>query len=274
MIRALRGRWRAAAFAAALLVLAASASFAQLRGMYRRYALATPDSFDGGFQFCRVLYRTASNGDGGDWQVDFPRADSNLMTRMSELTKTPISRHPEGDPHHVIVRLTQPELFKCPFIMMTEVGNIFLDEAEALALRDYLLKGGFLWADDFWGEYAWAVWDSQFRKVLPTGPYPYIDLTIDHVLFRQFFTLPKFPQIPSIGAWRSTGGGTSERVDSRVPHARAILDDHGRIMVLITHNTDFGDSFEEEATDREYFLRFSVDGYAFGVNALIHAMTH
>jgi hypothetical protein len=273
MIRALRVTWRPAALAAALLVLAASASFAQ-RGPYRRYALATPESFDGGFQFCRVYYRTSSNGDGGDWQVDFPRADSNLMTRMSELTKTPISRTSDGEPNHVIIRLTQPELFKCPFIMMTEVGNTYIDEAEAQALRDYLLKGGFLWADDFWGEYAWAVWDSQFRKVLPTGPYPYTDLRIDHVLFRQFFTLPRFPQIPSIGAWRSTGGGTSERVDSRVPHARAILDDRGRIMVLMTHNTDFGDSFEEEATDREYFLRFSVDGYAFGVNALIHAMTH
>jgi hypothetical protein len=155
------------------------------------------------------------------------------------------------------------------------VGNTVLDEDEATALREYLLKGGFLWADDFWGEYAWNVWDSQFRKVLPTGPYPYHDLSIDHPIFRQFFTIPRFPQIPSIGAWRGTGGGTSERgFDSRVPHPRAVLDDHGRIMVLITHNTDFGDSFEEEATDREYVLRFSVDGYAFGVNALVYAMTH
>jgi hypothetical protein len=52
------------------------------------------------------------------------------------------------------------------------------------------------------------------------------------------------------------------------------MDERGRMMALITHNTDFGDSFEEEATDREYFIRFSVDGYAFGVNALIYAMTH
>lgn len=262
------------AIAACLLLLLASAASAQF-GRFRRYQFASAKSFDGAFQFCRVWYRTAANGDGGDWQVDFPRADSNLMTRLSELTKTSISRLPDGEPNHVIIRLTQPELFKCPFVMMTEVGNIFLDEDEAQALRAYLLKGGFLWADDFWGEFAWSVWDSQFRKVLPTGAYPYHDLPPDHPIFRQFFTIAKFPQIPSIGMWYNLRGGTSERgFDSRVPHARAVLDERGRIMALITHNTDFGDSFEEEATDRDYFLRFSVDGYAFGINALVYAMSH
>ena len=267
---------RTLAVVAAGLVLLTSSSAAQ-RGMFRRYALATPKDFDGAFQFCRVYFRQAANGDpqSGDWQVDFPRADSNLMTRLSELTKTPISRLPDGEPNHVIIRLNQPELFKCPFIMMTEVGSIFLDDQEAKALHDYLLKGGFLWADDFWGDYAWQVWDNQFRKVLPTGPYPYVDLPMDHPIFRQFFTMARFPQIPSIGAWRNTGGGTSERgYESRVPHARAVLDDHGRIMALMTHNTDFGDSFEEEATDRQYFLHFSVEGYAFGINALVYALSH
>jgi hypothetical protein len=264
---------RMALIAAGALILA-SASFAQRRGGFRQYAYATPASFDGAFNFCRVVFRGAANGDGGDWQVDFPRADSNLMTRLSELTKTPISRGADGEPNHLLIRLTQPELFRCPFIMMTEVGSTFLDEAESTALRDYLLKGGFLWADDFWGEYAWAVWDSQIRKVLPSGAYPYKDLPLEHPLFHQVFNVPRFPQIPSIGAWRGTGGGTSERFDSKVPHVRALTDDHDRIMVLITHNTDFGDSFEEEATDREYFLQFSVEGYAFGINALVHAMTH
>jgi hypothetical protein len=261
------------ALAICAVLVVTSVSSAQFR-RYRRFQLATPQSFDGAFQFCRVYFRGTINGDGGDWQVDYPRADSNLMTRLSELTKTPISRLPDGEPNHVIIRLTQPELFRCPFIMMTEVGNIYLDEAEVRALRDYLLKGGFLWADDFWGERAWALWDNEFRKVLPSGSYPYHDLEPEHQLFMQFYPIRRFPQIPSIGAWYGTGGGTSERPDSQVPHARAVLDEHGRIMVLITHNTDFGDSFEEEATDREYFLRFSVDGYAFGVNALLYALTH
>jgi hypothetical protein len=236
---------------------------------------ATPGDFDGSFQFCRVVYRTVRGGDGGDWSVDWPRADWNLSTRLSELTKTPVSVDKNtGEPNALMIRLSDPELFHCPFIMMTEVGNIYLDDLESRNLHDYLLKGGFLWADDFWGNYAWQIWESQIRKVLPSGPYPFVDLPLEHSIFHVLFTVPKIPQIPSIGFWASSGGRTSERSDSQVPHVRALVDERGRIMVLITHNTDFGDAFEEEATNHQYFLEFSVPGYAFGVNALVYSMTH
>ena len=154
------------------------------------------------------------------------------------------------------------------------MGNIFLTDEEAARLREYALKGGFLWADDFWGEYAWQIWESQIRKVLPSGPYPFVDLPIEHAIFSAVFTIDRFPQIPSIGMWGGPGGNTSARFDSKVPHARAILDERKRIMVLITHNTDFGDSFERESDDPRYFMEFSVPGYAFGINALIYSMTH
>ena len=62
--------------------------------------------------------------------------------------------------------------------------------------------------------------------------------------------------------------------DSAVAHARAVLDKHGNIMVLMTHNTDLGDSFEREADDPQYFYQMSVPGYAFGINALLYALTH
>ena len=66
--------------------------------------------------------------------------------------------------------------------------------------------------------------DSQFRKVLPTGALSISGTPIEHPIFREFFTVQRFPQIPSIGVWRGSGGGTSERgYDSRVPHARAVL---------------------------------------------------
>jgi hypothetical protein len=234
---------------------------------------AVTEDFDGSFQFCRVVFREIPGGDGGNWSVDWPRADENLSIRLSELTKTPVSMDERGDPKPLLVQLNDPVFFRCPFIMMTEVGNIYLDEVESKNLREYLQKGGFLWVDDFWGEYAWQIWESQIRKVLPTGPYPFVDLPLDHAIFRSVFTITRFPQIPSIGAW---GGryGTSERFDSKVPHARAILDERQRIMVLITHNTDFGDSFEREGDNHEYFIEFSVPGYAFGINALIYSMTH
>jgi hypothetical protein len=159
--------------------------------------------------------------------------------------------------------------------MMTEVGSIYLDAREATNLRNYLLKGGFLWADDFWGEYAWAIWEGQIRKALPSNAYPIIDLPLSHAFFHELLNVDHFPQIPSIGhrGWRR--GDTSERgAESATPHARAILDQRGRVMVFISHNTDFGDAYEREEDDPEYFRRFSVTAYAFGINVLVYAMTH
>jgi len=166
-------------------------------------------------------------------------------------------------------------LYQCPFIMMTEVGSASISEAEGAKLRDYLLKGGFLWADDFWGSYAWQWWEAQLRRVLPADQYPIVELPRDHPLFHSQFQVQRTPQIASINFWAGSGGNTSERgADSAEVHTRAILDDKGRIMVLSTHNTDLGDSFEREGDDPEYFRTMSVPGYSFGINVLVYAMTH
>ena len=236
--------------------------------------IATDKDFDGAFHFCRVLFRSDFRGDGGNWSVDYPRADINLSVRLSELTRTYVSMT-NGEPNPLLIRLTDDALFRCPFIMMTEVGSAFFDEKEAERLREYLLKGGFLWADDFWGSLAWEWWVGQFSKVLDPAEYPIIDLPNTHPLFSSQFVIQKVPQIASINYWAGSGGDTSERgADSRDAHARAILDKHGNIMVLMTHNTDLGDSFEREADDPQYFYQMSVPGYAFGVNALLYALTH
>jgi hypothetical protein len=276
-------RWRVAR-GVVLLVLVASAAAAQRGGPGRRGAgsnrpalrYATLDDFDGSFQFCRVVFRLAARGDGGDWSVDFPRADENLSIRLSELTKTSVGMDDDLVPKHLLVSLRDPTVVShCPYIMMTEVGSIYLDEIESATLREYLQKGGFLWADDFWGEYAWDIFESQMRKVLPAGAYPIVDLPIEHPIFHSHLTVTRFPQIPSIGFWNGPGGRTSERgLDSATPHARAILDAHGRVMVFITHNTDFGDAFEREGDSHAYFVEFSVPGYAVAVNVLLYAMTH
>ncbi|MGH9387838.1 MAG: DUF4159 domain-containing protein [Vicinamibacterales bacterium] len=263
-----------------ILTLAAAATWAEQRqgrgGIGRGYVqIAGPGSFDGAFQFCRVAFRGNRYGDGGGWAVDYPRADINLSIRLSELTHTRVSFDAARDPNHLVVRLTDEAMFQCPFIMMTEVGAAYFDDAEAAALRAYLLKGGFLWADDFWGEYAWDVWADQIGKVLPRAEYPIRDVPLDHPVFHSQFIVNKVPQIASMNFWAGSGGGTSERgADSAEAHARAIVDRHGRIMVFITHNTDLGDSYEREADNPEYFLRFSVDGYAMGINILLYAMTH
>ena len=237
--------------------------------------IATEEDFDGGFQFCRVVFQEGFGGDAGagSWRADWPRADINLSIRLSELTRTRVSTF-DGDPKNVVIRLSSPELFRCPFIMMTEVGAAELTAREVKGLRDYLLKGGFLWVDDYWGTEAWQWWESELRNVLPSQTYPIIDVTPGHPLYHAQFQVKNTPQIANIGFW-SRGGGNSERgSDSAVVHTRAIFDDHDRIMVLMTHNTDIGDSFEREGDDPTYFLENSVPGYAFGINTLLYAMTH
>jgi hypothetical protein len=247
---------------------------AQFGRSFQRVRLSSERDIDGSFQFCRVVF-SEGGGDGGDWSVDWPRADINLSIRLSELTKTYVGRAPSGDPNHLLTRLTDDLLFQCPFIMMTEVGNIFLRDEEAARLREYALKGGFLGADDFWGPEAWAYWEAEIRKAFPASEYDIVDLDSTHPLYSAQFQIKETPQIAAIGQWQRMGGGTSERgADSAEVHTRAILDSAGRMMVLITHNTDLGDSFEREADDPQYFYTMSVPGYAFGVNALVYALTH
>jgi hypothetical protein len=231
-----------------------------------------PD-YDGGFRFCRVWFRNGSAGDGDGWFVDYPRADENLSIRLMEVTRTRVTQDGEGNPYPVIVRLTDPSLFRCPFVMMSEPGGSYLSNDEAANLRAYLLKGGFLWVDDFWGERAWRNWENQISKALPPSEYPIFDLTVEHTMFRMLFPVQSLPQIPNVGLWRSERR-TSERIDSDELHVRGIQDRLGRVMVLMTHNTDFGDAYERESDDPSYFQHFSINGYAIGIDVLLYAMTH
>jgi len=266
-----------AGLVALVLAVRVDAQFRQRRGGFGNLgsgSVATDKDFDGAFHFCRVMFRSDFRGDGGNWSVDYPRADINLSIRLGELTRADVSMK-NGEPNPLLIRLTDDALFRCPFIMMTEVGSASIDDQEAERLREYLLKGGFLWADDFWGSYAWEWWVGQFSKVLNPAEYPIIDLPSNHPLFSSQFVIKKVPQIASINYWAGSGGDTSERgADSAEAHARAVLDKHGNIMVLMTHNTDLGDSFEREADDPQYFYQMSVPGYAFGINALLYALTH
>ena len=235
--------------------------------------LARPDSYDGRFHYCRPVYRPNPRGDGGSWLTDYPLADIDLSIRLSELTKTRVSFDSGGQPNHLIVQLTSDELWQCPVIITQEVGRLLFTNEDAARLRTYLLKGGFLWVDDFWGSYAWQIWEEEIRKVFPAREYPIFDVPRDHPLFHMMFDLEGVPQIPGIGTFLA--GRTSERgADSDTVHTRAIADSHGRIMVFMTHNTDVSDSWEREGEDPTYFREFSVNGYRVAINVLLYAMTH
>jgi len=173
------------------------------------------------------------------------------------------------------VRPTDDTLFQCPFLMMAAPGSASINDREAARLREYLLKGGFIWADDFWGSYQWEQWEIQLRKVLPSDQFDVVDIPLDHPMLRSQFVVTEIPQIPNIGFFLRSGGGTSEQgADSAVPHARIVSDGTGRVMMLMTHNTDISDSWEREGDDPTYFYTFGARGYAFGINVLLYAMTH
>jgi hypothetical protein len=228
---------------------------------------------DGAFAFCKVMYtsvRRESMGVG--WSTDYPYAGIHLMIRLSELTRTRISRTGDGEPNHWVVRLTDDALFQCPFTMASDVGTIGLSEDEVARLRAYLLKGGFLWVDDFWGTPAWQHWSAEIARVLPD--YAIADVPDDHPIRRTVFHLSAIPQITNINFWRRTGMTAERGADSPHSNFRMIADERNRIMVLMTHNTDIADAWEREGEDSEFFRLFSPEGYALGINALVYAMTH
>ena len=263
----------------AVMLLLAGAADAQRYfregGFATRYAPAQMP--DGEFVICRLAYtRVRQEQSGIGWETDYPYAEINLSTRFSELTRTRISRDTDGSPNYYVVRPDDDQLFNCPVILASDAGTLGFTEAQALRLRQYFLKGGFLWADDFWGTAAWENWEYQIGQVLPPEEFPIEDVPLDDPILRSQFELKEIPQITNIQFWRQWGGtNTSERgSDSAEVHFRAIRDSHRRIVVLMTHNTDVADSWEREGEDPEFFFQFSPRGYALGVDVLLHVMTH
>ena len=265
---------------AGLAILVAAAAEAQFGRRFMGPNFASPDDFDGKWHYCRPAYNTGlagfgRRGGGGSFTTDYPNADINLSIRLSELTKISVSKTYGGEPNHLIVPLESEEIFQCPLLIMSAPGAAFLSPREAENLRAFLLKGGILWTDDSWGTAQWQRWSSEIRKVLPADRYPIFDIPLDHPIYRSQFVVTEIPQIPNIGFFLRSGGGTSEQgADSAVPVFRGIANADGELMVVMTHNTDIADSWEREGEDPSYFYAFSPRGYAFGINVILYAMTH
>ena len=277
----MRSRGRQKRFIAILFVgvglAGASLTFTQsfqpdrgFRGWWNRVPpkFPTPEDLrERAFTFCRVLYESVRHEPlGHGWNTDYPDSDINFMVRLSELTTTRINRDAEGMPNHVVVTLLDDSIFNYPFVFMSDVGTLGFTEPEAARMREYLLRGGILYVDDFWGIHAFEHFRSEMAKVLPPEQYPVVDIPLDHPVFGTFFTIQEVPQVPSIQFWRRSGGtGTSERGnESAEPHFRGIIDERGRLMVIMTHNTDIADGWEREGEDDEFFYRFSIRAYPVG----------
>jgi hypothetical protein len=285
--RAFNSRRRRAWVAAGILaIVAASITAVQAQRIFSGFYGRTPPrfptatTFTGGFNFCRIMF-TSDRREKQGWGTDYPGADINFSVRLAELTKTRVPFvHGEGDediPDSVVVRLTDDALFNCPFTLMEDAGTARFTDAEVERFRQYLLKGGFVFVSDYHGTAAKEQFEEEIRRVLPRGEYPMVDLSPpDHMLWKMMFPVKKLPQMASIQTWRRTGGGIIERwnEDDSPPDASGIADSHGRLMVVMVHNSDIPDGWEREGEDPEYFFRFSPDAYAVGMDVLLYSMTH
>lgn len=219
------------------------------------------------FTFVRVKYNSFGSWD--RWRTDWPDSDLNFPYRLQQLTSLKV------EPNSRILELTDPELFQYPFLYLIEPGDLVFSEEEIKSLRRYLLNGGFLMVDDFWGEAEWANFHREIKRVFPDREPS--ELPLDHPIFHCVYDLKEKPQVPSINVaeWGRSQGITWERPDAREVHFKGIFDDKGRMMVVICHNTDLGDGWEREGENIWYFKEFSEKkAYPMGINIVFYAMTH
>ncbi len=219
------------------------------------------------FYFSRVAYRGYGGfyGRGQSWRVDFPKADQIFLSFIDRLLP-----NLDAYEHEFVVTLAEPELRSFPFLYALEVGRMSLGPEEIEGLRSYLLAGGFLVIDDFWGTREWQNFEHEIRQVLPE--YEIVDLAIDHPIFTTFYEIEEIIQVPNIGNG-VRGGRTWECRERCFPVVRGIHDENGRLMVVINFNTDLGDAWEW-ADNPYYPLKYSTYAYEMGVNFIVYAMSH
>ena len=273
-------RWRWPITAALLLALALVVSLrpADAQVTIMRYARQrnTPVNYglpdiQRGFTFCRLRYERTRRQRKSGWWDDYPASDFNFLSRFEELTTVSISRWANGDPGFAQVTLQDPDLFRCPYLKMQGAANYDFTPQETATLRDYFLKGGFLWEDDNWTDSDWEYIRANLVRILPE--YPIVEITPGHPLLSVLYKVSEIPQIPSIESWRRSGGRADE-FDAGPPHVYAIFGENDRLMVLVSLNCDTSDSWEREGDNPDYFQRFSPMGYALGVNIAIWVMSH
>jgi len=221
------------------------------------------------FTFARIRYDRGGRWGRGGWATDLPDSDLNLSFRLQQMTSMKV------DPNGRIVRLTDPDLVNYPFIYAVEPGGFTLSDEEVTALRTYLLNGGFLMFDDFWGENEWANVEEVMATVFPGRPW--VELPLDHPIYHCVFEIKSKGQVPNVGLGVESqfDGVTWERGDAQEVHHRALFDDSGRMIVFAAHNTDNGDGWEREGENDYYFSNFSEKiAYPLGINLIFYVMTH
>ncbi|KAA3616083.1 MAG: DUF4159 domain-containing protein [Calditrichaeota bacterium] len=196
------------------------------------------------------------------WQVDFPEAEEHFMRAVKHQTNISTSRNATS------FSITDKELFNFAFAYVVEVGFMKLTAKEASTLREWLLRGGFLLIDDFHGPREWQNFYDEFSRVFPD--HQIVDVKPTHPIFHCYYDFDEYPIVPGLA---SIYQGRMFEKGGREAHCKGIFDGNGRLMVLINHNMDLGDSWEH-ANDYRYESKYSILGYKLGINYLIYALTH
>jgi len=226
-----------------------------------------PDLYDigGEFAFVRIQYDSYYSGGfyGGPWATDFPAADENFLRGVARLSNVRVMEKP------IVLRFDDDEIFNYPFLYALEMGRnggISLSPIEIENLREYLLRGGFLLVDDFWGEQQWDAFYQDFSKLFPDREI--IQLDSSHEIYHTFYDIDGAQMIPGRGGRRGFGQAGMDNASNH-----AILDDDGRVMVLINWNSDMGDGWEH-TFDQWYPTQYANSAYQLGINYLIYSLTH
>ena len=222
------------------------------------------------FVFARLAYPGGRGGfdfgfgGRGSWATDYPEADYKFMYGIKRLSGVRVKD--EENP----IRIMDENLFQYPYVYAVEVGYMNLPTAEAARLREYLLRGGFMHADDFWGLDEFRSFEFQMRKVFPDLVME--ELPLNHEIFHTFFDIDTVMQIPNVNN-ACSGRQTWEQRSEIEPMIFGISDDEGRLMVLITYNSDLGDAWEWMDLAC-YPHTYSGQAYRMGLNFMIYAMSH
>src|SRR5271157_1743350 len=109
------------------------------------------------------------------WTQDFPRADRHFSQAMRRLTRIHVRSVEQP------VNLDEGDAGDWPWLYAVQVGEWGLTDRQGIALREYLLRGGFFMADDFHGDAEWAEFESRIRKALPE--FPIREIADDDAIF-------------------------------------------------------------------------------------------
>lgn len=208
---------------------------------------------------------------GGDWKsgnspwtIDYPLGDRNFLRILRRLTTIHVrSVEQPVDPDD------GDEIYNYPFIYIDTPGAMNLTDAQIARLREYLLRGGFLLCDSFFGTREWAPFAATLQRLFP-GRQP-VELPDDNPVFHTVYDLTQRYQVRNERSMRNRGVGY--RTDGAVPHWLGLLDQHGRIMIMIMYNNDLGDAWQY-ADDPVYPQKDADLALRLGVNIVVYDMTH